>query len=72
MGDVSVFWEKNDSQLPNKAFRFAFAVVRVTVSLPDGSQKFIFEENKPNLIRTNRPLLEAIADENHHAFSRIN
>jgi hypothetical protein len=23
MGDVSVYWEKNDSQLPNKAFRFA-------------------------------------------------
>ncbi|KAK3100740.1 hypothetical protein FSP39_024522 [Pinctada imbricata] len=65
MGDVSVYWEKSQCALPDKAFRFAFAVIKVTTIMPNGSELIIFEEEKPNSIRTNRPLLEAIADENH-------
>jgi hypothetical protein len=67
MGDVSVHWEKSETELPNKAFRFAFAIVKVDCVMSNGTQINIFEEDKPNSIRTNRPLLEAIADENHHA-----
>ena len=69
MGEVAVYWEKSDCSLPDKAFRFAFAVVKVTTVASDGSEIVIFEEEKPNSIRTNRPLLEAIADENHRSSS---
>ena len=68
MGDVSVYWEKNENSLPNKAFRFSFAVVRVCTFL-DEKELLVFEEERPNSVRSNRPLLEAIADENNHSSS---
>ena len=68
MGDVSVYWDKAENELPNKAFRLSFAVVRICTVL-NGKEVVIFEEEKPNSVRTNRPLLEAIADENHHSSS---
>ena len=68
MGDVSVYWDKSDCELPNKAFRFSFAVVKVCTVLND-EELVIYEEDRPNSVRTNRPLLEAIADENHHSSS---
>ncbi|XP_053383828.1 V(D)J recombination-activating protein 1-like [Mercenaria mercenaria] len=35
--------------------------------MSDKTQITIFEGEKPNSVRTNRPLLEALADGNHHA-----
>ena len=36
-------------------------------ALVQGQEIMFFREEKPNSIRTNRPLLEAIADENNKA-----
>ena len=63
MGDVSVYKEKGLTMLPDKAFRFSFAIVEVKAVTPEGTYT-VFQNEKPNSVRTNRPLLEAIADEN--------
>ena len=68
LGEVSVHKEKGDRFLPDKAFRFSFALIssKCATATP-GEVKTIFETKNPNSVRTNRPLLECICDENSHA-----
>ena len=70
VGDVSVYKGKGDRALPDEAFRACFCIFRVTV-LFDNEELAVYEEVAPNLVRRNRPLLEAIADENDHASSLV-
>lgn len=63
MGDISVYRQISDRRLPDKAFRASFCIVKIDAICPQG--KFVvFEETEPNSVRTNRPLLEAVCDEN--------
>ena len=65
LGDVSVYKEKNDRLLPDKALRFSFAVVSCKCQTDQSGEKHcIYETKNHNSVRTDRPLLEAIADEN--------
>ena len=64
MGQVSIHKEKSDSMLLDKAFRFSFCIVKI-IAMSDGTCITVYENEKPNSVRTNRPLLEAIADENN-------
>ena len=66
MRDISVYKETGDRFLPDKAFRHTFAVVKIKLGC-NGSTTALFVEEKPNSVRTNRPLLEAIADGNNHS-----
>ena len=70
MGDVSVYKGKGDRALPDKAFRACFCIFRITVLLED-DELVVYEEPAPNSVRRNRPLLEAIADENDHTSSLV-
>ena len=70
MGDVSLYKETGDRFLPNKAFHHSFAVTKVEV-VCDGSNTELLVEETPNSVRANRPLLEAIADENNHSSSCV-
>ena len=64
MGEVLIHKEKSDSMLPDKAFRFSFCIVKM-MAISDGTCITVYENEKPNSVRTNRPLLEAIVDENN-------
>lgn len=66
MGDVSIHKESSDRFLPDKAFRFSFAILQCSVKVLDQTVT-VFKENQPNSVRVNHPLLEAIADENNHS-----
>ena len=70
MGDVAVHREKGDRYLPDKAFRFAFAIICVDVEV-DGQMKNVYTNEAPNSVKCNRPLLEAIADENNHGSCTV-
>ncbi|XP_032228625.2 V(D)J recombination-activating protein 1-like [Nematostella vectensis] len=70
MGDVSVYKETGDRFLHDKAFRHSFAVIKIE-ALTNGNVIPLFLEDEPNSVRTNRPLLEAIADENNNASSCV-
>ena len=63
LGDVSVYKEKRDRPLPDKAFRASFCIFRID-ALKGDKCVTVFEEEDPNSIRTNRPYSECIADEN--------
>jgi len=56
MGDMSVYKEKNDRFLPDKAFRFSFCLIKIEVVSPSGIFT-VFEEKSPNSVRNNKPLL---------------
>jgi hypothetical protein len=71
LGDVSVHKELGDRYLPDKAFKFPFCVYKIEALLEDERNITIFVENKPNSVKTNRPLLEAICDENNHGSSTL-
>lgn len=71
LGDVSVHKEVGDRYLPDKAFRFSFCVYKIEALLEDERKITIFVENRPNSVKTNRPLLEAICDENNHGSSTL-
>ncbi|XP_070549224.1 V(D)J recombination-activating protein 1-like [Ptychodera flava] len=49
--------------VPNKALRFSFVILEVTVNV-DGKIITVFEEDAPNSELCTRPLLVALADEN--------
>ena len=66
LGDTPIYWEASNRFLPDKAFRYAFCVLEMK-ALVQGQEIMFFQEEKPNFIRSNRPLLEAIADENNKA-----
>ena len=63
MGDVSIYREMGDRGLPDKAFRTSFCIMKI-VAKQQEQEITVFEEEFPNSVRTNRPLVEAIADEN--------
>ncbi|KAK3089575.1 hypothetical protein FSP39_004762 [Pinctada imbricata] len=71
LGDVSVHKEVGDRYLPDKAFRFSFCVYRIEAILGDDEKVTIFVEKRPNSVKTNRPVLEAICDENNHGSSTL-
>ena len=58
MGDISVYRQKTDVTLPDKAFRFCFWVVNIDVEASDGTLQRLYTCPNPNSVRTNRPLLE--------------
>lgn len=66
MGDISVMKEASERILPDKAFRAAFAIIKCEVKVGD-ERKIVYEPDYPNSIEVTRPILEAIADENHEA-----
>ena len=59
MGEVSVYKEKGDRTLPDKALRFSICILESTVVIRDTEYKCFKEEN-PNSVRRNRPLLEVM------------
>ena len=68
LGEVSVHKEKGDRFLPDKAFQFSFALISSKwATATPGEVKTSSETKNPNSVRTNRPLLECICDENSHA-----
>ena len=71
LGSVSVYKEKADQFLPDKALRFSFAVVSSTAKTSDNTTKTVYEAENPNSVRVNRPLLKCIADENNKASSIV-
>ena len=70
LGDVSVYRETADRCLPDKAFRSSFCIFRINLITED-EEVNVFTEEEPNSVRTNRPYLEAIADENDKPSSVI-
>ena len=66
MGKVSVNRKKSLQMLPDKDFRFSFCIVSIHATL-NGEKFLMYRNDKPNSVRTNRPLLEALADENNKA-----
>ncbi|XP_045174389.2 V(D)J recombination-activating protein 1-like [Mercenaria mercenaria] len=71
LGDVSIHKELSDRFLPDKAFRFSFCVFKIEAVVSNREPVEIFVEENPNSVRTNRPLLEAICDENNRASSLV-
>ena len=67
LGEVSVYKERDDKFLPDKAFRFSFVVMSSHCILTNSEKKLIYDTENPNSVRTNRPLFEVIADENNKA-----
>ena len=68
LGEVSVHKEKGDRYLPEKAFRFSFAIISSKCQLIRSGEKNTVSETKtPNSVRTNWPVLERICDENNKA-----
>ena len=66
MGDVSEYNIVRNRSLPSKAYRYVYAILKCTVSI-DGKESIIFEEHEPNSVRSNRPLLQSVCDENETA-----
>lgn len=71
MGEIAVHKMKSDTFLPDKAFRASFVVLKCEVKRDDGTRDLVFEEPKPNSVMVNRPLLEAIGDENSASTSAV-
>ncbi|XP_043941410.1 V(D)J recombination-activating protein 1 [Protopterus annectens] len=65
MGDVS---EKHGSgpPVPEKAVRFSFTIMSISVAMSDSENVQIFEEFKPNSELSCKPLCLMIADESDH------
>ncbi|XP_066298933.1 V(D)J recombination-activating protein 1-like [Branchiostoma lanceolatum] len=63
LGDVSIHKEKADHLLPDKALRFSFCVLKCSI-MHNNSEVTIYEDPNPNSVRSNRPILECIGDEN--------
>lgn len=70
MGDVAVHKEKSLRYLPDKALRFSFCIFECQIMV-DGEYKTVYRDKAPNSVRTNRPLMEALADENNKASAVI-
>ncbi|XP_072029739.1 V(D)J recombination-activating protein 1-like [Amphiura filiformis] len=63
MGSVSQYKEKSESLLPDNAFRYSFAIVKIVAESRDKTAT-VYRSRNPNSVKVNRPLLESIADEN--------
>ena len=70
MGDCSVHKERGDRILPDKAFRYAFYLVEIYLEL-NGQHVTLYEYENPKTVKHNRPLLEAIADENSKSSATV-
>ena len=63
LGDVSQYKEKGDRYLEDKAFKYLFCVLNVTVE--QNKEIFTIQEvDKPGYVRTNKTLIEAVCHEN--------
>ncbi|XP_072168742.1 V(D)J recombination-activating protein 1-like [Diadema setosum] len=71
MGEVAVQKSKADTFLPDKAFRASFVILKCEVKLSDNTTVVVFEEEKPNSVMVNRPLLEALGDENSPSTATV-
>ena len=66
LGDVSLYKEKGDRYLEDKAFWYAFCIRNLTVET--GNEIItIWEEEAPGSVRTNKTLIGAVCDENQTA-----
>ena len=66
LGDVFQYKEKGDRYLEDKAFRYSFYIVNVTVE--QNKEIFtVWEEDKPGSVRTKKTLIAAVCDENQTA-----
>ena len=63
LGNVSDYIRKGDLSLPDKAYRYAFAVLKSEVVI-NGHHYMLFEEEFLNSVRCNKALLHTLADEN--------
>ena len=63
LGDVPEYTQKGDTPLPNKAYHYAFAIMKIEVTV-DEETFILFEEENPNSVRCNKTLLNSICDEN--------
>ena len=66
MGEISEYNEINKTRLPSKAYRYVFCILKCSVSFGDQGY-IVFEESEPNSVRSNKPLLQSICDENDTA-----
>ena len=66
LGDVSMYKEKGDRYLEDKAYRYSFCVLKITVDR-ENERVVIWEEDTPGSVRTNKTLIEAVCDENQTA-----
>ena len=71
LGSISVYKEKADQFLPDKALQFSFAVVSSTAKTSENTTKTVYEAENPNSVWVNRPLLVCIADKNNKASSIV-
>ena len=66
LGDVFQYKEKGDRYLEDKAFRYSFCIVNVTVE--QNKEIFtVWEEDKPGSVPAKKTLIEAVCDENQTA-----
>ena len=63
LGDVSMYKEKGDRYLEDKAYRYSFCVLKITVDR-ENERVVIWEEDTPGSVCTNKTLIEAVCDEN--------
>ena len=70
MEEVAVQKEKEDRRLPDNVPRLSLYVLQCVITLND-KEIIILQKESPNSVKSNRPLLEAIADENTHASTAV-
>lgn len=62
--DVSQYKEKGDRFMEDKAYRYSFCILKITVNNND-ELGTVWEEEAPGSVHTNKTLIEAVCDENH-------
>ena len=70
LGDVPEYTQKGDTPLPDKTYRYAFAIMRIKVTV-DKETSILFEEENPNSVRCSKTLLNSICDENDTSFMAV-
>lgn len=63
LGDVSQYKEKGDRFIEDKAYRYSFCILKITVEQND-ELVTVWEDEAPGSVRTNRSLIDAVCDEN--------
>ena len=63
LGDVSQYKEKGDTFIEDKAYRYSFCILKITIKISDESIA-VWEVEAPGSLRTNKTLIEAVCDEN--------
>ena len=58
-GDVPEYTQKGEIPLPDKAYRYPFAIMKIKVTV-DQETFILFEERNPNSVRCNKILLNSM------------